>query len=248
MKSLNRFTLAAIAAALIIPATALAQGRPDPGERYRGYWLDSSGEIARSGTGLCWHTNEWTPALAVEGCEAAIRATPAAAVVPSPTPATRSVAVPPPVPAMLATAPPAEVIPAPARPLPQKMSFSADALFAFDKSELKPEGKAMLDDLVRQLEGTTYDSISTIGHTDRFGSNTYNQKLSERRANAVKDYLVSKNVPASRIKAEGKGEMEPITKAGECTGAKSASIVACLQPDRRVDVDMTGIRIVTGTR
>lgn len=245
MKLMTRCILAAFAATVIIPATAIAQDKPYAGERNRGYWLDSTGEIARNATGLCWHTNEWTPALAVEGCDGYNRPVAAA---PAPVPVPRIVAASPPAPAIVATAPPAAIVVAQARPLPQRMSFSADALFAFDKSELNPEGRVMLDDLVRQLESTTYDSISTIGHTDRFGSHAYNQKLSERRAQAVKDYLVSRNVPASRINAEGKGEMEPITKAGDCNGAKSAGVVTCLQPDRRVDVDMTGTSIVTGSR
>ena len=131
--------------------------------------------------------------------------------------------------------------------MPQKISFSGDALFAFDKSVLKPEGRVLLDGLVAQLSGATYDNIQATGHTDRFGSNAYNQKLSERRANAVKDYLASKDVMASRIDAQGKGETQPVTKAGDCLGAKSAKVVACLQPDRRVDIEMTGAKTVTGS-
>ena len=126
-------------------------------------------------------------------------------------------------------------------------ALSGDALFAFDKAVLKPEGKVMLDGLVTQLSGATYDNIQATGHTDRFGSNAYNQKLSERRANAVKDYLSSKDVMASRIDAQGKGETQPVTKAGDCQGAKSVKVVACLQPDRRVDIEMTGAKTVTGS-
>ena len=138
--------------------------------------------------------------------------------------------------------------PAPAAPLQQKISFSADALFAFDRSDLKPEGKAMLDDLVRQLDGATYGVISATGHTDRFGSDAYNQKLSERRADTVKEYLVSHDILASRINAEGKGEAQPVTQSGDCAGAKSAKVIACLQPDRRVDVEIQGTKIVTSSR
>ena len=138
--------------------------------------------------------------------------------------------------------------PVPAAPLQQKIAFSADALFAFDKSELKPEGKAMLDDLVRQLNGATYGVISATGHTDRFGSDAYNQKLSERRADTVKKYLVSHDILASRINAEGMGESQPVTKSGDCVGAKSAKVVACLQPDRRVDVEIQGTKTLTSSR
>jgi OOP family OmpA-OmpF porin len=125
---------------------------------------------------------------------------------------------------------------------PQSIKFSADALFAFDKAVLKPEGKAMLDDLARQLAGAKYEVILVTGHADRFGSNEYNQKLSERRANAVKDYLVSRDVPANSINADGKGETQPVTQSGDCTGAKSAEVIACLQPDRRVHVEVTGTK------
>ncbi len=79
--------------------------------------------------------------------------------------------------------------------LPQKINFSADALFDFDKAVLKPEGKAMLDELTRVLQGAKYEVILATGHTDRFGTAEYNQKLSIRRANAVKDYLTSKEIP-----------------------------------------------------
>jgi OOP family OmpA-OmpF porin len=142
----------------------------------------------------------------------------------------------------------AVVAPAPAAPVTRKMSFSGDALFEFDKAVLKPEGKVMLDGLVTQLDGTTYDTIAAVGHTDRIGSNGYNQKLSERRAHTVKMYLEGRNVQASRINAAGRGETQPVTKAGDCLGAKSAKVIACLQPDRRVDVEVTGTRTVTSSR
>jgi OOP family OmpA-OmpF porin len=235
MKPMTRFVFAAFAATALIPATALAQDA-----RNQGYLVDMNGAIVTSAnTGLCARDSDWTPARSVEPCDPTNRPVAAA---PAPAPKAVVVAAAPP-------APPAAIPqPEPAKPLPQKLSFSADALFAFDKSELKPEGKVMLDDLVRRLNGATYDVISATGHTDRFGSNEYNQKLSERRANAVKEYLVSKDVLAGRINAEGKGEMQPVTKAGECTGAKSAEVIACLQPDRRVDVEMQGTQTITGSR
>jgi OmpA-OmpF porin, OOP family len=231
MKSMTRFVLSAFAATLLIPAMALAQDAKN-----QGYLVDSYGNniTTSSTTGLCVRDSDWTPGRSAEPCDPANKPVAAA-------PAPRA--------AVVAAAPPAaSPQPEPAKPLPQKIAFSADALFAFDKSELKPEGKAMLDDLVRKLDGTTYDVISATGHTDRFGSNEYNQKLSERRANAVKEYLMSKDVLASRVNAEGKGEAQPITKAGECAGAKSTKVIACLQPDRRVDVEMHGTKTITGSR
>lgn len=226
-KNMNAVAAAALAL-MLVPALAVAQGADS---KNQGYLVDTNGNnITMSGTNLCWRDSDWTPARSVEPCDPVSKPVAAA-------PAAKPVAV-------AAVAP----APAPAKPVPQKISFSGDALFAFDKSVLKPEGKVMLDGLAGQLEGATYDNIIATGHTDRFGSNAYNQKLSERRAHAVKDYLVSKNVQAGRIDAEGKGETQPVTKAGDCRGAKSARVVACLQPDRRVDIEMKGTKTVTGSR
>jgi OmpA-OmpF porin, OOP family len=130
----------------------------------------------------------------------------------------------------------------------QPIRLSADTLFDFDKSILTPKGKTRLDDLARELTGTQYDSILATGQTDRLGGMEYNQKLSERRADAVKDYLVSKNIPADRITAKGMGETQPVTKTGDCPGAASAEVIACLQPDRRVDVEVTGNRDMAASR
>ena len=79
-----------------------------------------------------------------------------------------------------------------------------------------------------------------VGHADRIGSAAYNQKLSEKRAASVKDYLVKKGIPANRVYTEGKGSKQPVTKPGECKGPKSAKVIACLQPDRRVDIEIIG--------
>ena len=232
MKSDNRSTLAAALLAALLPACALAQAT-SPDTPNQGYLVDSNGRIVMTDhTGLCVRDSDWTPARAVEPC---VPARPRAAAVPPVAPAP-----------MVAAVPPAPAVLAPPAPLPnQKASFSADALFDFDKAILKPEGMAMLDDLVRQSAGLTYESIVLTGHADRFGGSEYNQKLSERRAAAVKDYLVSKNILAGRIEALGHGEREPVTAAGTCAGPRSAQVIACLQPDRRVDVEMTGSRATT---
>lgn len=222
MKSPRKTLLSALVVTALLPIAALAQSYQNPG-----YWVDGSGRIVTSSTsGLCWHSGEWTPALAVAPCDPVI-SRPAAAPVPV---------------AQAAEVAPTPMAAAPATLLPQKISFSADALFAFNKSALKPEGKTMLDDLAHQLNGAEYDRVLVTGHADRIGSAAYNQKLSVKRAEEVKGYLVSKDIPADRISATGKGETEPVTKAGECVGAKSAKLIACLQPDRRVDVEMTGTK------
>lgn len=214
-------------AAAFLPGMSLAQDT-----RNQGYLVDTYGNsiTTSSNTGLCWRDSDWTPARSAEPCDPVARKAEA------------------PAPRVAAAAPPPEkpaAAPAPARMAPQSITFSADTLFAFDKSVLKPEGKAALDDFARQLSGAQYEAIFVTGHTDRFGSNEYNQKLSERRANAVKDHLVSKDVPANRINADGKGETQPVTQAGDCKGAKSVKVIACLQPDRRVHVEVTGTKGLT---
>ncbi len=144
----------------------------------------------------------------------------------------------PPVAVVAAPPPPAPVPPPP----PRRVRFSADALFSFDRSEIGPQGKVALDQFARELAGTHFDAIIVEGHTDRLGSQDYNQKLSMRRAEAVKNYLISAgNVDAGRISAVGKGEAQPLTKTEDCRGTKpNAKLIACLQPDRRVDVEVSG--------
>jgi len=142
---------------------------------------------------------------------------------------------------MVVSTPP--LAPAPMPP-PVKTTFSADSLFDFDKFVVKPAGRVDLDKFAIDLKGLDYDVISVTGHTDRIGSHTYNQKLSERRADAVKSYLVaSAGVPANKIRAQGLDGAEPVTKPGDCVGNKATkALIACLQPDRRVDIEVTGKR------
>ncbi len=130
----------------------------------------------------------------------------------------------------------------PPPPPPTKVAFSADALFDFDKAILKPAGKQALDAFAADLRGTDYDLIRVTGHSDRLGSHAYNMELSERRAEAVRDYLVmSANVPSGKIQTRGVDGNEPVTKPGECRGTGgSRQMIACLQPDRRVEVEVTG--------
>lgn len=160
-------------------------------------------------------------------------------VAPAPAPASTPAPTPPPV--VMAPPPPVAPAPMPAPVERRRVSFSAESLFAFDKTVIKPEGKAALDRFAGELRGTQFDRISVEGHADRLGSNGYNQRLSTQRAESVKAYLISAGgVDANKISAAGKGETMPVTKAGECRGNKpTPALVACLQPDRRVDVEVT---------
>lgn len=216
----------------------------------QGYVIDSSKEIVRSGAGLCWHSGFWTPADAVEGCDGALAkskdstadksAASAAASKPnagstspsssSSSSSTSSAAA---APAPAAAAPSAVPAPVAVEPKAEKVSFSADAFFDFDKAVLKPEGKAKLEDLVSKLQGTDIEVIVATGHTDWTGTDAYNMKLSMRRAKAVKAFLVSKGIAESRVFTEGKGEREPVADNRTREGRAK---------NRRVEVEVVGTR------
>jgi len=149
----------------------------------------------------------------------------------------------PPPPAPIAVAPPPAPAPV-AVVMPKRVQFSADSLFTFDKAVIRPDGKAALDVFAKDLQGTRYSTVSVEGNTDRLGSDAYNQKLSQARADAVKGYLVtSAGIDGNKISSIGRGESNPVTKPGDCKGTHAnAALIACLQPDRRVDVEVTGER------
>ena len=135
--------------------------------------------------------------------------------------------------AATAPAPKATPAPAPAPVASSKVTYAADAFFDFDKSVLKPEGKAKLDDLVSKVKGINLEVIIAVGHTDSVGTDAYNQKLSVRRAEAVKAYLVSKGIEKNRVYTEGKGKKQPVadnkTKEGRAK-------------NRRVEIEVVGTR------
>ena len=113
------------------------------------------------------------------------------------------------------------------------MTYAADAFFDFDKSVLKPEGRAKLDDLIGKVKGINLEVIIAVGHTDSVGSNAYNQRLSVRRAESVKAYLVSKGIERNRIYTEGKGESQPVADNRTAEGRAK---------NRRVEIEVVGTR------
>jgi OOP family OmpA-OmpF porin len=159
--------------------------------------------------------------MAIEECDPDLMPKIVAAAQPAPTPA------------------PAKATPKPAA---EKITLAADTLFDFDKATLRPEGVRALDDLMFRIKDITPEVIIAVGHADRFGSDDYNQKLSEKRAATVKDYLIGKGLEANRVHTEGKGEKQPVTKADQCLGAKSKKVIECLQPDRRVEIEVVGTK------
>jgi OOP family OmpA-OmpF porin len=139
--------------------------------------------------------------------------------------------------------------PAPAPvPTSEKVTIPTDTLFEFDRATLTPAGQDKLTAFSDQLKTLNLEAVVAVGHTDRIGSTQYNQALSERRAAAVKEFLVTKGgVEASRVFIEGRGESQPTTgeqcKAGKgAENGRNRGLVQCLAPDRRVDIEAVGTR------
>jgi OOP family OmpA-OmpF porin len=160
----------------------------------------------------------------------------------------------PPPPPAPKPAPPPEPVPAPKpkpapekpKPVAEKVTFAADVLFDFDKAVVKPEGKSKLDDLSNKVRGINLEVIIAIGHADTIGSDAYNQRLSVRRAESIKAYVVSRGIEPNRVYTEGKGEKQPVT-GGRCKNMgkehrSNKKLIDCLQPDRRVEIEVIGTR------
>ena len=193
----------------------------------RVYLIDGRDVVAKSGFGLCWRDGYWTPAAAAAdkaGCECDKDLLPKEACEPK------------------VAAAPAPAAATGVKPSGEKITVAADALFDFNKAVLRPAGKAKLDELVSKAKAIKLEVILAVGHTDRIGGDGYNQKLSEKRAAAVKEYLVAKGIEANRVYTEGKGEKQPVT-GDKCKGnAKTKALIDCLQPDRRVDIEVIGTK------
>ena len=232
MKKLNKVTVLFASLALAAPMALRAQsvqGVPaqpvakPTAEQWRAangdnQWRAADGTPWTNGSNEhCWRDSNWTPATAYPGCDGAAKP-------------------PPPVPVAAAAPAPAAPAPAPAaapKPAAQQVTYAADTFFDFDKYFIKPEGKAKLDDLVAKTKGLNLEVIIAVGHTDNIGTMAYNQKLSERRANAVKDYLVSKGIEKNRIYTEGKSFKQPIASNSTAEGRAK---------NRRTEIEVVGTR------
>ncbi|MBB2485588.1 OmpA family protein [Mitsuaria sp. WAJ17] len=215
MKKLNRVA-SLFAVAAVLSSGAFAQNVDN--------WRSNDGTVWKNGSNeYCWRNNFWTPATAAKDCDGALKPE-----VKKPVEAVKPVA---PTPAVEPAKPVAPVAP----PVVQseKVTFAADAFFDFDKAVLKPEGKAKLDDLVSKTSGINLEVIVAVGHTDSVGSDEYNQKLSVRRAEAVKAYLVSKGIEKNRVYTEGKGEKQPVADNKTTEGRAK---------NRRVEIEVVGTR------
>jgi len=207
-----------------------------------GYWNGpDSGVVWRSGSGLCWRSGDWTPAKATAACDPDLVPKPKPVAAPAPAPRIVPAAPPPPAPVAAPVPMPApQPAPGPA-PIPKAITLQADQLFAFNKSTLTDGAKAALDaQVVSKLGDMSHvQSILIEGYTDRLGAARYNQRLSERRAESVRAYLVSKGLDGSKIVARGLGETRPVK---DCPGMKNRkALIACLAPNRRVEIRIRGV-------
>lgn len=177
-----------------------------------GYVDDSGAGIVRTGYGECLHTARWGEENFIEECDPVAKAEVAAV---------QTVMV-------------KELKP---------ISLAADALFAFDSADLTDEGRSRLDQALASLPARQLENkqIQITGHTDRIGAESYNQGLSERRAQAVRDYLVSKGLPADAISTQGLGAAKPVVG---CEGERGASLIDCLAPNRRTEIEFSAMEVI----
>lgn len=221
--TLNLFALAALSLSGISSADEQSK---------EGYLTDTRGNVVKSGFGLCWHSGYWTPAMAIAECDPDL----AKKAEPKPTiakaPASTPAATPQPAPAA-----------GPDKPAFFPVSLQAHTLFDFDKSAIRVNGTKELDDEVvaKMKAHPQVEVILVTGHADRIGSTAYNQQLSQHRADAVKAYLIRQGVEDKRIETAAKGESDPVIACDKIKGnvnGKNRKLVECLQPNRRVVVEV----------
>lgn len=180
-----------------------------------GYLTSGTGDPVRSAYGICWRTSAWTESRAIEECD----------------------------PQLIARERP-DAVAMPAPQAPQRASYSAEVLFEFERAEVSADGRKVLDDLAQKLLALELEKVTATAHADRIGGEAYNQRLSARRAEAIRVYLVEKGVPEALVHVESKGARDSITGNGcEAMGPENKQnmkLIACLQPDRRVDIEAAG--------
>lgn len=206
-------------AAFAFAAAAVLTAASASADNHVGYLTTPDGTPVRAES-ACVHTDEWAPGMRYRRCQPPLpqvaKATPVA-VKASPKPAPRAL-------------PPA--------PVPFKLAI--DTLFDFDSATLKPEGRALLDKFAGRIERAQFSSIDIVGHADRIGAESYNLLLSERRAGAVRSYLVERGLNGGKLNPEGAGTREPVTTADQCRGLRGTRLIDCLAPDRYVALKTAG--------
>ena len=215
-------------AAAVLASPALAQSVANDG-----YARDASTVVVKNPFGLCWRSGQWAETKAIADCDPDFVAKPVRVEAPArpaaPAVEARVIEAPRPAPVPVAAAP----IPEPVRARLQSITLGADASFDSGKADLKPEGQAKLAQLAAKLKDVNFDAITVTGHTDNVGSDAANQKLSLRRANAVKQYLATHGIDGAKIKTTGRGKTSPVADNKTAQGRAR---------NRRVEVVITGTR------
>jgi len=204
----------------LIAALSLAQAHA--AEEPAGYLVATSdGAPVTTASGACVRTSGWTPAASYRDCnrgsEAVVPAKAGTPLVPA------------------AAEPASSESPLPAAPI----RVSMNTLFDFDSAVLRADAGPALDALAKQLTSRNYQKVDIVGHADRMGPGKYNQKLSEQRAEAVRDYLLTRGLDATKVSAIGVGATEPLT-GKECRGLLGKPLVYCLQRDRYTEITVLG--------
>lgn len=210
--------------------------RPDP---RAGYLQSASGGFVRDGNGQCWRTGRWEPGMNVSGCGALASAAAPAAQAQATAPADTSAAPP-------AASAPAEPVPAPvaqAQPAaePQTVYVGTDAYFGFNQAELSGDAKRKLETIVQRARDADGATVRVVGHADQIGADDYNMTLSQRRADAVRTYLVEQGITQDAVQVEARGESDPIVN---CEGQQGTSLIDCLQINRRTEVEFAALQPV----
>ena len=242
MNTRTAFLALAVSIPVSVSTSASAQA-------VQGYATGPAQQVWKTPYGLCWRTTTWSAANAIAECDPDLVRKPVAAApppppAPAPAPELRP-APPPPPPVVEPPAPVAKPQPAPkpAAPKPQPLTIGANELFGFNQAALTPAGRAKLDKEVIQRASKEYADIRSVtvsGHTDRLGARDYNQRLSERRAEAVRAYLVSRGMDAGKVKSQGFGMTQPVKTCPDQKDRKA--LIGCLAPNRRVDIEINGTK------
>ncbi|MCW8903807.1 OmpA family protein [Sedimenticola sp.] len=217
--SLYARTLFAMASLALVNATFADQNTKE------GYTLGTPDKsIVMNGSNNCWRTGFWTADMAIAECDPSL------------------------VKVAAAETPMAPVAPPPMKSEAIVLTLESDTLFEFDKSVISAEGKQQLDNQViaKMNEYPQIEMVRITGHADRIGSEAYNQKLSQRRADAVKDYLIEQGIVSSRTETAGSGESDPAVSCADITGrnnSQNTNLVDCLKPNRRVVVEIKTLSI-----
>lgn len=192
-----------------------------------GYLVDSRGNLVRSGSGQCVHTDYWTPAMTIAECDATLAKK---------------------VPPMVADSTPPVVSPLPfagKQIIYTPFTLQTETLFAYNKSDISTDGKQQINDgIVGMMKKYPKDGVVLIiGHADRIGSDEYNLVLSQRRADAVKAYLIEQGIDGKCIKTVAKGKSEPVVACDKIKGRANhmnQKLISCLQPNRRIALHLKG--------